>query len=1281
MRCLLVLSILMCSIVVLAQTKYTDFKNYVFEGLPVQVNSFVEDIDGQLWFGTSQGLYSYDGKTARCRVDEGGQVYSLIIVGDTVFIGADEGLLKMDIPSGETKMIDKRHCHTIRAMLMGQEGKLYLGAADGLFCYSDGQLIQINDNSSLQLSNSTIYSLASFDEDNIFIGTYNGLCLFNQRHSRITNVDIPFYINKSNCFVNSLLADSLYVWIGLEGELLRYSKKQCKVERTDIAYGNSIKSLAKDIYSNLLIGTDNGLFVLDTTEHLTHIVHNAKYSNSLVGNIVWSLFSDRQGNVWIGSDYGVSMADMNDRFTSVSEITGLPDGNTFYAIMSDCHNRLWLGGSNGLLKTDENLQNPVWYRLGDKDNALPHNRIRDIKEDKEGVIWIASDGGVNRYDENSKCFIRYNIEDTTGVYNANWAYQITDDGVGKLWIATCQGGVMVVDKSKFNSGGSHIEADFVITKTNGLANNYIEQLQYDKGSYMYALCHRAGVYRIDMTTRIATGIGYPLAMSIYSDSVGSLWIGEEGRLINIKSDGTERILNLAEGVSVFAMCEEQGYLWVMTSNGLWLVENETVRKYMTDKHTYMSLHVDGAKRRLYAGGIDGVMSVSSVELKESKLPDMKVFITSVYVGDSLYAKACDYRYLESLKLDYKDNRLAFDVSDFNYSEYNNSSFVYRMEGLDEQWHEVQPDESRIYYSGLSHGKFVLHVGKQLSDNTYRTDFSLPIVIEPPFYLSFWAYVGYMFVIVSILVWIMFFYNLKHRLRIEHIEKVKTLEQTKIKIDFFTNVSHEFKTPMSMIIAPLSNALSKINDYSLKRDVETALRNARQLNSMINRALNFARIDNNLDDQSILSPIDIVEFSKSVFNMHKQTTSSADVEWIFETTAEKAFVNVDAVKMESLLNNLLSNACKYTEKGYVKLSLCINNELLLIVSDSGIGIPQDELPNVFQKFYRSSKTETRDDSTGIGLYLVKQYVETFGGTIEVSSDGQCGTQFAIRLPLVAEHTEQQINGGKYLSHNDANGVKILIVEDNVQIAEFIASIFAENYNVTIAHNGQMGLDISKVFRPDIVIADVMMPIMDGMEMARRMKKTDPTKETPIVMLTAKNDRQTESESLRYCVDVFMSKPFEPQQLILRVEQLLKARRATESRLRIENITEAKPIVAVSADEKFLSKMVEFIDKHMSDSDFNVNALADMMATSPKQLYRKVKALTGQTPVEYISGIRMKKAAMLLSQGSFTVAEVMYMVGFSNHSYFAKCFASSYGMTPKQYIGKSNLSDTSTQIVEE
>ena len=396
--------------------------------------------------------------------------------------------------------------------------------------------------------------------------------------------------------------------------------------------------------------------------------------------------------------------------------------------------------------------------------------------------------------------------------------------------------------------------------------------------------------------------------------------------------------------------------------------------------------------------------------------------------------------------------------------------------------------------------------------------------------------------------------------------------------------------------------------------------------------------------------------------------------------------MDAIKLESILDNLLSNAVKYTpEEGEVTLRLqASDKEVHISVSDTGIGVPRQDQPYVFQRFFQSPKTAGKKEGTGIGLYLVKTYTELHGGNVQLSSEENKGTTITLTLPVIAmEHSAVEVSPETVSSDIEpvAAGVEVvvpdtgmpasdapllLIVDDTPEVSEFIYQILHTKYRCRLADNGKIGMELTMELMPDLIIADVMMPVMDGLEMVRHIKKNIPTSTIPIILLTAKSDKETELESIQLHIDAFIPKPFEPDILLSRVEQLLHSWETHEAKARMEVLSTPKEIEAVSYDEKFLANVIHLIEEHISDSELNVNALCEWTDINNKQMYRKIKQLTGITPVEYIKSIRMKKAAMLLKQQKFTVAEVMYMVGFSNHSYFSKCFQAEFGVTPKQYV---------------
>ena len=622
--------------------------------------------------------------------------------------------------------------------------------------------------------------------------------------------------------------------------------------------------------------------------------------------------------------------------------------------------------------------------------------------------------------------------------------------------------------------------------------------------------------------------------------------------------------------------------------------------------------------------------------------------------------------------------------------------MYRLEGVDREWNLLKPNTNRITYNNLNYGDYRLTVSKldahgKPSEKTYALD----IHIIPPWYYTLWAKAVYVLLCLVLILWTINFFRVKNRLKLERLEKEKILEQSQAKMEFFTNLSHDLKTPLSMIIAPISRMLPAIKNPQEKKQLEQVQHNAMKLNSLIHQGLDFNRVDSGNNALLILSQIELVSFVRGLFALYaEEKAREKQLTFDFHTDREKIYIQMDAIKLESILDNLLSNAVKYTpEGGSVTLRLEIPGEekdVRISVSDTGIGVPRQDQPYIFQRFFQSPKTAGKKEGTGIGLYLVKTYTELHGGSVLLTSEENKGTTVTLNLPVgspeqmsvdvlsesVASEQETALAEAETAASASSSSSAaeaaspeaplILIVDDTPEIAGFIYQILHAKYRCRIAENGKTGMEMAMELSPDLIIADVMMPVMDGLEMVRRLKKHIPTSTIPIILLTAKNDKETELESIRLNIEAFIPKPFEPDILLSRVEQLLAAWEMHETKARIEALATPKEIEAVSYDEKFLANIIHLIEEHISDSELNVNALCEWTGTNNKQMYRKMKQLTGMTPVEYIKSIRMKKAAMLLKQQKFTVAEVMYMVGFSNHSYFSKCFQAEFGVTPKQYV---------------
>lgn len=583
--------------------------------------------------------------------------------------------------------------------------------------------------------------------------------------------------------------------------------------------------------------------------------------------------------------------------------------------------------------------------------------------------------------------------------------------------------------------------------------------------------------------------------------------------------------------------------------------------------------------------------------------------------------------------------------------------------------------NRILYTNIPHGKYTLFI-RHVEDKQ-KTAPMLSITILPPWYQTLWAKIVYFLIIGGLAGWIINFFMVKKRLKLEQMEKRQIMEQSQQKLDFLSNISHDLKNPISMIVTPISKLLIDVKDYHQKSMLEVVYRNAVSLNEMIHKLLEFNRIDRKEDSMLIVSRIELVSFVKNIYAVYKEADVEEKYQWNLSCNTNSLFMDMDVIKLKSIINNLLSNATKYTPRGgTISIVIEYHEDLQAVsirIADTGIGIAENELPYVFQRFYQSSRTKQQYEGTGIGLYLVKTYTELHHGKVEVASTIQKGTTFTVTFP-VDESLNLSVSSTQEpetREEADSHELKplILIVDDNPEMRNVIQTILADGYRCVFAANGKEGLEVVNNQQPDLIISDLMMPVMDGIEMSRILKKNLTTAVIPIIMLTAKDDKQTERKSLQSQIDAFIAKPFDAEILYFKVSQLLHNRVAYETKARMEKISSPKPIEEIaSQDEKFLTAITQLIEDHISDSDLNVNALCNLSGVGSKQIYRKVKQLTGMSPVEYIKSIRMKKAAMLLQQRKFTVSEIMYMVGYSNASYFSKCFQGVFGKTPKQYASE-------------
>jgi len=1291
---------------------YREFDNVYLNSNASVINCFIQDSQGTIWLGSDKGLFSYNGYSVQRHIfpfTESKNPSStkincgILLDNDHLCLGFDNGILIYNLKTDSYEKQTVEFPSDVRSLVLSGD-LLWIGTLNGLYQYNikTSKLNTINSGKSSGIPHHTIYSILKSKQNILFVGTYNGLCYLSPGKTYFQKIELPVQTIKNSLLVNSLLEDPVRncIWVGTEGYLFKYIPKTKSVERIREFNGNSVKSLALDQNQNLLLGTDNGLYIYNEEKHLIkHIVHDSRYGKSLTNNIIWSIFTDREKNAWFGTDYGISFFKYNKtyHFTPISHITGIGDGNQLQAIFRDSRRNFWYGGTNGLIFTSADTKTCIWYKMGDDRYPISHNRIRCIYEDKDHNLWVATDGSINRYDYSTRQFIHYNIVDSTRTRNANWAYQLFEDKRGRLWIASCLGGIFVVDKAKLiktNSGFYVAEQNFYKKPDiYGLSDNFINSILSDLQGNVWALTYNNGINKINIQTGVVTRL---LTISdsknqtntnadcIIRDKEGFIWVGFFGGLTRINPRTNQMQFIKFDGFKnnrISLLTEENNHIWITTSDGTFALDKKSLKiKYINiaNKH-FTSSFFDSISQEIYLGGVDGLVSFSPSIINEKNINPVLV-LTALYVNDRLFQPGMDYqgksiRYSNKLTLLYNQNNVTFEFSDLSFSQEEDNKYIYKMEGIDTEWRTVKPSSNRISYNNLAPGTYKLTIGRfNPEDSAPLSSLDFQLIIHPPLYYSIWAKTLYAILILGLLIWILNYYREKHRTKIERIDKEKSLELSNMKIDFFTNVSHEFKTPLSLIIAPVSKLLIETKSPVLKKQLTLIQQNALRLNGLIQQIIGFERFDGSINTNLILSQVEFIEFARGIFSVYEDAFKEKKLNAVFICEPETVLVNIDVLKMESVLNNLISNAYKFSNEGgsitlEIKCTVENKHQLTICITDTGIGIPTEDLSFVFDRFFQSRKTLNDKVGSGIGLYLVKSYIELHKGTIQISSEENKGTSITIILPVMETQPNPSLVQ-PYSVENDDESQKekplILIVEDNIEVSEFIVQSLNSKYRCRVAHNGKIGLDEAIRETPDLILADVMMPVMDGMELCRQLRKNKDLSLVPIIMLTAKDDKLTEEKSIELGVNAFISKPFDTNLLTLRINQLIWTKQQMENNMRLEALSTPKEIEARSWDEKLLADITKIIEDKVAETELNVNNLSNLSGISTKQIYRRIKHLTGLTPVDYIRSIRMKKAAMLLAQQKFSVAEVMYLVGFSNYSYFSKCFHAKYGKTPKQFM---------------
>lgn len=1108
--------------------------------------------------------------------------------------------------------------------------------------------------------------------DRLWIGSEAFGLLIYDIHSKTFIQNEFFKANASTIskelFLYLFLDSNDNIWGGTDGDGLY--KINSKTGKTHIYKKENANEFSLSSNTILNINEDNQQNIWAVTKYgsidvVPKLNQNVNYHSGSANNRpseVLSIYKSNAGKLWIGTD--------GNGLTVVDENTGLTkeffneDDNGFYvqSITEDNEENIWFGTyKNGLWKytTKLNTFNNVPV-INSKDQRATD--VRTVFKDSKNRIWVGSNVAINIYATNKMLIASFNINE-----NGLKGYileSIVEDANKNIWLGIQGGGLF-----KFNENLSNIQlSSFTNYKTNFNEN----------------------------TPRVASMcIGKP----------NEIWFENSFSKLSMFNIETETFkdfnhINSLKTSSINSVViEDPNNIWLSSTNGIIHFNREksiiktfyTTDGFQSNHFMYKSVFKDN-KGLLYFGSKEGLNFFDPKKLTKQKT-NAVLFINDINVLNKP-AKLILSEQIKSDVFNLNELHLKNDQSSFSikFSAIGNIlnpnySYSYKLDGFDQEW-KTTYSEGLATYTNVPPGKYTLEImASERNEGTVLSTKKLIIKIDNPLWSSPIAYVFYAILLGLLVYGCLKWYSLRKKLLINKISRRKENELHEAKMNFFTKMSHEIQTPITLILGPIEDMLKRAElngNMLLKERLNIISNNALRL-SRIARELTLTRNKELNRLKLAVTQNDLFSDITKICSSFKELARSKKIDFSINCPKNLTEAWYDKEKLEHILYNLLSNAFKFTQsEGNVQLSvvpLSKKNVIKISISDSGGGIEKGELKNIFKIFYRSEKN-IKTTGAGIGLALTKELVNLHKGKIKVDSTLGEGAIFTVKFPISEDSytdsekitsskkseislVEDKDNESEHKEDFDNSKKTILIVEDNFELQSFLKGLFKEHYNILLAENGQEGFYYAKNNIPDLIISDIMMPEMDGIEMCKELNKDNLTKHIPIVLLTAKNSTNAKIEGLKTGAIEYINKPFNTNELLLKINNILTSKEHIISKYRKELINKPEIEINKSQDELFLEKLVSIVNERLKDSTFKVDELAEILNMSHSSLYRKCMSLTGLTLVDFIKSIRLKKAAILMIKYGYAVSETAYMIGFNDPKYFSKSFKSQYGKNPKDF----------------
>lgn len=1306
------------------------FKHHLYDSLSLSnshINCIFESSAKQIWIGTANGLNRYDPQTKSfssylAPSDSSGLSNSYvraIAEGDdrTLWIATSNGLTLFDVNKGSFKHVSLSLPHTnannIITLFRDDKNLMWLGTKDGLYAWEQGRFRKVIIDPVVESGNE-VFEIRDIKQDTngvYWIATEeHGIYSF-QYVAGIFRVINHWHTGNSTLMsdqVRHLFVEDGRVWLAtLRGlSILNFSDGgftniRYAIQKPEGISRGSIHDVIKDRFGGYWVATySGGLNYYHPQNNLfEHYKHTAGVEDGLSENDVTGFLESADGNIWISTGRGLNHYHMaSGRFVHYgAEASGGLSNRIIKTMVPDRHGNLWIGTYHGLnyFDTEKGTFKQFFHVPGR--NSLNQNQVHALYLDEDGLLWIGMNmGDFQVYDTRNNRF-----ENVPGI--GNIVSYIYEDRNGKLWVGT-RSGLKCIDR-----------ATREIIDISGLLGGFADELLYVNW--------------------------------MIEDTKGHLWIGTQGSGLFLAKNEKLHWFGQGNGLAsntINAFLEDgDGFFWVSTNAGisrLAYVEDISGNPGVvsTDFSEIHGLQGDQfnpgsalktAAGRMFFGGINGFNTFwpGSVK-KEIYFPKVhfnrlqinsKEAVAGNDIGDVFLGKD------SVITLNYNQRNISIAFSGVNFVNPEGIFYRYSLSSLEHGWVDIWRQRS-INFTYLPIGQHQVRVQASTQPGIWGEDVAyLNIVVLPPWWLTPWAYLGYMLILVSLLYFSIRFLQrrakFKNQLYVEKMIREKEQKMLTSKLEFFTDISHELRTPLTLILTPLEKLVNQpgISD-GISKQLSVIQRNGRKMMDMVNQVLDLRRFEAGEFRRMEGTNDDLVAFLQEIVLTFKPLATARNIRFDYRFGSERLETTFDSAKLEIVVYNLLSNAFKFApEGGSVTLEMSrrtgedvsrnrnIQEELDYVeiaVGNTGEPIPQDVLSKIFDRFYSASSPHTANpDGIGVGLELTRRMVELHHGFIDVERNEPADhiegrTVFKVFLPLVkvsGRQARKKNDGGELMqtlpmefsqydqeanltavnqfglpNRSAGDAQTLLVVEDNEEVREMVRGLFERYYQVDTAGDGQAGWELALKVIPDLVISDIMMPKLDGIELCRRLKTDVRTSHIPVVLLTARATPAYKYEGYETGADAYITKPFSANYLLLRVRNLIKQRENIKVHLQREAFLGPGEVVVNSLDDKILKKTKEFVEQHLSDSSFTIEQMSKEVGLSRMHFHRKIKALTGLSPAEFVRNIRLKKAAAILKQHNVSVKETMSIVGFENADHFRKCFKRQFGMLPSDYQQSSS-----------